>query len=95
MYAVLYGRGWEEVVFEHLEQLASPNRDSDSQESVFFCVETLYNTVVSVWDNIIMLWLNDRHLVKVFWTLNVWQSQIFLKLKESKVPSQFKLSYAD
>ena len=66
MYAVLYGRGWEEVVFEHLEQLASPNRDSDSQESVFFCVETLYNTVVSVWDNIIMLWLNDRHLVKVF-----------------------------
>ena len=49
------------------EQLPSPNLDSDSQESVFDRVETLYNTVVSVlWDNIIMLWLNDRHLVKVF-----------------------------
>ena len=49
------------------EQLPSPNLDSDSQESVFDRVETLYNTVVSIlWDNIIMLWLNDRHLVKVF-----------------------------
>ena len=28
-----------------LQQLASPNLDSDSQESVFYCVETLYNTV--------------------------------------------------
>ena len=51
----------------NLEQLASPNLDSDSQESVFDRVETLYNTVENVrWDNIIMLWLNDRHLVKVF-----------------------------
>ena len=41
---------------EHLEQLASPNLESDSQESVFDRVETLYNTVVSVrWDNVIML----------------------------------------
>ena len=56
-----------EIVIEHLEQLATPNLDSDSQESVFDRVETLYNTVVSVrWDNIIMLWLNDRHLTKVF-----------------------------
>ena len=40
----------------NLEQLASPNLDSDSQESVFDRVETLYNTVESVqWDNIIML----------------------------------------
>ena len=29
-----------------LQQLASPNLDSDSQESVFYRVETLYNTVV-------------------------------------------------
>ena len=61
---------YEEIVFEHLEQLASPNLDSDSKELVFDRVETLYNTVVSVrWDNIysvFMLWLNDRHLVKVF-----------------------------
>jgi len=57
----------EEIVFEHWEQLASPNLDSDSQESVFDRVETLYNVVVSVrWDNIIMLRLNDRHLAKVF-----------------------------
>ena len=57
----------EEIVVEHLEQLSSPNLDSDGQESVFDRVETQYNTVVSVrWDNIIMLWLNDRHLVKVF-----------------------------
>ena len=56
------GRGCEEIVFQHLEQLASPNLDSDSQESVFDRVETLYNTVVSVrWGNIILLWLNDRH----------------------------------
>ena len=56
-----------EIVFEHSEQLASPNLDSDSKELVFDRVETLYKTVVSVgWDNIIMLWLNDRHLVKVF-----------------------------
>ena len=41
---------------EHLEQLASPNLDSDSQESVFDRVETLFNTVLSVrWDNVIML----------------------------------------
>ena len=46
-------RGCEEIVFEHLEQLASPNLDSDSQESVCDRVETLYSTVVSVrWDNI-------------------------------------------
>ena len=51
----------EEIVLEHLEELASPNLDSDSQESVFDPVETLYNTVVGVgWDNVIMLWLNDR-----------------------------------
>ena len=40
--------GPEEIVFEHLEQLASPNLDSDSKELVFDRVETLYNTVVSV-----------------------------------------------
>ena len=38
----------EEIVFEHLEQLALPNLDSDSQDSAFYRVETLYNTVVSV-----------------------------------------------
>ena len=55
------------IVFEHLEQLASPNLDSHNQKSVFDRVETLYNTDVSVrWGNIIMLWLNDWHLVKVF-----------------------------
>ena len=57
----------------HLEQLASPNLDSDSQGSVFDLVETLYNTL-RAFD--IMLWLNDRHLVKVFYTLNDWQSHI-------------------
>ena len=31
---------------EILRQLASPNLDSDSQESVFYRVETLYNTIV-------------------------------------------------
>ena len=65
--ATLSGSGCEEIVFEHLEQLASPNLDSDKQESVCDRVETLYNTDVSVrWGNIIMLWLNDRHLVKIF-----------------------------
>ena len=55
------------MVFKHLKQLASSNLDSDSQELVFDHVETLYNTVVSIpWNNIIMLWLNDQHLVKVF-----------------------------
>ena len=49
----LNGRGYEKIVFEHLEQLASPNLDSDSKELVFDRIETLYNTVVSVrWDNI-------------------------------------------
>ena len=47
-YATLNGRGYEEIAFEHLEQLASPNLDSDSKELVFDRVETLYNTVVSV-----------------------------------------------
>ena len=37
-------RGCEEIVFQHLERLTSPNSDSDSQESVFDHVETLYNT---------------------------------------------------
>lgn len=36
-------RAW---INEILQQLASPNFDSDSQESVFYRVETLYNTVV-------------------------------------------------
>ena len=36
-------RAW---INEILRQLASPNLDSDSQESVFYRVETLYNTVV-------------------------------------------------
>ena len=36
-------RAW---INEILRQLASPNLDSDSQESVFFRVETLYNTIV-------------------------------------------------
>ena len=40
-YATLNGRGYEEIAFEHLEQLASPNLDSDSKESVFDRVETL------------------------------------------------------
>ena len=35
-------RAW---INEILQQLASPNLDSDSQESVFYRVETLYNTV--------------------------------------------------
>ena len=57
----------EEIVFEHLEQLALPNLNSDSKELVFDRVETLYNTVVSVrWGNTIMLRLNDQHLIKVF-----------------------------
>ena len=61
-----YGRGCEEIVFAHLEQLVSPNLDSDSQESVFDRVETPYKRVVSVrWDNIVTPWPNDRHLVKV------------------------------
>ena len=45
---ILPARGCEEIVFEHLEQLASPNLDSDSKELVFDRVETPYNTVVSV-----------------------------------------------
>ena len=54
-------------VARNLEQLASPNLDSDCKGSVFDRVETLYNTDVSVrWGNIIILWLNDWHLVKVF-----------------------------
>ena len=61
----LNSRGCEEIVFGHFEQLASSNLDSDSQESVFDRVKTLYNTVVSVrLDNIIMLWLNGPHLDK-------------------------------
>ena len=35
-------RAW---INEILQQLASPNLDSDSQESVFYRVETLYNTI--------------------------------------------------
>ena len=31
VYATLNGRGCEKIVFEHLEQLASPNLDSDSK----------------------------------------------------------------
>ena len=55
---------------EILQQPASPNLDSDGQESVFYGVETLSNTVGSVcWDNIITLWLNDRQRVKVFKTM--------------------------
>ena len=55
IYASLNGRGCEEIFFEHLEQLASPNLDWDNHESVFDRVETLYNTVMSVqWDNIII-----------------------------------------
>ena len=48
----LNGRGCEEIVFEHLEQLASPNLDSDSQESVFYRVETLFiiETRVFYWE---------------------------------------------
>jgi len=53
-----------------LQQPASPNLDFDGQESVFYRVETLSNTVVSVrWDNVITLWLNDRQPVKVFKTM--------------------------
>ena len=37
---------FRERINEILQQLASPNLDSDSQESVFYRVETLYNTVV-------------------------------------------------
>ena len=57
MYAILNGRGCKEMVFEHLEQLASPtDLDSDSQETVFYRVETRYSTVVSDrWDNITAL----------------------------------------
>ena len=36
-------RAW---INEILRQLASPNLDWDSQESVFYRVETLYNTIV-------------------------------------------------
>ena len=32
---------------------------------------------------------------KIFWTLNDWQCNIFLKFKESMEAAQFKLSYAD
>ena len=62
---ILPARGCEEIVFEHLEQLASPNLDSDSKELVFDRVETLYNKDVSVrWGNIIPA---SKHLVrKVF-----------------------------
>ena len=68
------------IVFEHLEQLASPNLDSHSQDSVFYLVETLYNTVVSArCDNVITVWLNDR------------QSLIF----SSNLSNRKKLSYAD
>ncbi len=35
IYATLNGRGCDEILFEHLGQLASPNLDSDSQELVF------------------------------------------------------------
>ena len=31
-------RGCEEIVFEHLEQLALPNLDSDNQDSAFYRV---------------------------------------------------------
>ena len=34
IYATLNGRGCKEIVSEHLEQLASPNLDSDSKELV-------------------------------------------------------------
>ena len=79
-----------------MEGYSAVTPDSDSQESVFYRVETLYNTVVSVrWDNIITLWLNDRHLVKAFLTLNDWQSHIFLKSKDPMETAQFKLPYAD
>ena len=36
-------RAW---INEILRQLASPNLDSDSQESLFYRVETLYHTIV-------------------------------------------------
>jgi len=40
---------------EILQQLATLNLDFDSQESVFYRVETLYNTVVSVgWDAVLL-----------------------------------------
>ena len=41
IYFTFNGRGCEEIVFEHLKQLAKPNVDSDSQKSVFYRVETL------------------------------------------------------
>ena len=39
------------------------------------------------------LWLNDRQPVKVLKSLNDWQSDIFLKFKESKEDIQLKLWY--
>ena len=43
IYATLNGRGCEEIILQHLEQLASPNLDCDSQESLFYRVKTLYS----------------------------------------------------
>ena len=77
-----------------LQQPASPNLDFDGQESVFYRVETLSNTVVSVrWDNIITLWLWSA--AGQGFQNNDWQSHIFLKCKESKEPTQFKVWCAD
>ena len=45
IYAALANR-FRAWINEILRQLASPNLDSDSQESVFYRVETLYNTIV-------------------------------------------------
>ena len=88
-------QGCEEIVFEHLEQLASPNLDSDNQKSVFDSVETLYNTDESVrWGNIyaVAKWpASGQGFLNTNWLAVAY----FLRFKEPKEPTQFKLSYAD
>ena len=52
-------RAW---INEILRQRASANLDSDSQESVFFRVETLYNTIVR-FDTIVRFLVNHQKMI--------------------------------
>ena len=77
-------RGW---INEILRQLASPNLDWDSQESVFYRVETLYNTIVrfngvhGIDDNVVNIyWENcvSYSAPIVFLFLHMWQNDFSL-----------------
>ncbi len=78
IYATLNGRGCDEILFEHLGQLASPNLDSDSQELVFDRSMGQYYYAVAKWP--------AGHLVKVFYTLAVSYLEFFSNSRNQRNP---------